>query len=83
MTGSMIEVVGLAREQLFHKGSKSQHYGVVLELEDGSWYELRRIGGHPFSDPETKALIGKRIKVTGMEDLAARMFRFSKVEVCP
>lgn len=47
-------------------GSKSEHVGVVLVSEEGE-YELRRVGGNAFQDPELEKLVGKDLRVAGEE----------------
>lgn len=59
-----VELRGTVMEKLFAEGSKSEHTGIFLHTEDGD-YQLRRLGGNPFSDPELKKLIGEEVIATG------------------
>ncbi len=60
-----IELTGTVVQKKFGAGSKSEHDAIYLETDKGD-YQLRRLGGNPFSDPELKKLIGKKITATGM-----------------
>lgn len=59
-----IELTGKVVQKKFGEGSKSEHDAIYLETEEGA-YQLRRLGGNPFSDPELKKLVGKNITATG------------------
>lgn len=60
-----IELTGKVIQKKFGDGSKSEHNAVYLETTEGD-YQLRRLGGNPFSDPELNKLIGKKINATGI-----------------
>ncbi|HVF96230.1 MAG TPA: hypothetical protein VM871_02855 [Flavisolibacter sp.] len=62
---SKTSVTGTVIEKKFGTGSKSEHHGIYLQTEKGD-FQLRRVGGNPFSDPELKKLVGKKITATGM-----------------
>jgi phosphoglucomutase len=59
-----VELDGHVTKHLAAKGSKSEHQGIFLETEGGS-YALRRRGGNPFFDPELEKLVGKTIHCKG------------------
>lgn len=59
-----VELRGTVVEKPFGEGSKSEHAGIFLQTEDGD-YQLRRLGGNPFADPELKKFIGKEVMATG------------------
>ena len=61
-------------------GSKSQHQAAMLVTADGK-FKLRIQGGHPFSDPEVDALVGKRIRGEGF--VSAGQFIMERYEVIP
>jgi hypothetical protein len=73
-----MELEGLVVRKRINIGSKSEHDATVLETEDGE-FKLRRQGGHPFSDSDVQALIGKRIRATGF--VAAGQFIIERWEV--
>jgi len=60
-----IELTGKVIQKKFAEGSKSEHNAVYLETPEGS-YQLRRLGGNPFSDPELNKFVGKKINATGI-----------------
>ena len=60
-----VELTGKVIQKKFAEGSKSEHNAVYLETPEGS-YQLRRLGGNPFSDPELNKLVGKKINATGI-----------------
>ena len=60
-----VELQGKVVLKKFATGSKSEHDAVFLETDDHS-YQLRRLGGNPFDDPELKALVGKNVKAKGL-----------------
>ena len=60
-----IELTGKVIQKKFAEGSKSEHNAVYLETPEGS-YQLRRLGGNPFSDPDLNKLVGKKINATGI-----------------
>ena len=60
-----VELTGKVIQKKFAEGSKSEHNAVYLETPGGT-YQLRRLGGNPFSDPLLNKLIGKKINATGI-----------------
>lgn len=62
---NMLELQGKVVLKKFAEGSKSEHDAVFLETDDHS-YQLRRLGGNPFDDPELKAMVGKKVKAKGL-----------------
>ena len=60
-----VELTGKVIQKKFAPGSKSEHDAIYLETDQGD-FQLRRLGGNPFSDPELKKLVGKKIIATGM-----------------
>jgi len=60
-----VELTGKVVKKKFATGSKSEHDAIYLETEKKS-YQLRRIGGNPFFDPELKKLVGCNVTATGM-----------------
>jgi len=65
------ELTGKVIEKKFAPGSKSEHDAIYLETDHGD-FQFRRRGGNPFSDPELKKLVGKKITATGI--LSGRLF---------
>jgi hypothetical protein len=59
-----MEMTGRVVRQELAGGSKSEHHGVVLETEGGS-FVLRREEGNPFRDEALDALVGQRIRARG------------------
>ena len=59
-----IELTGVVIEKAFGTGSKSEHTAIFLQTADGD-YQLRRMGGNPFSDPELKNLVGEKVVARG------------------
>jgi hypothetical protein len=59
-------------------GSKSEHEAAVLVASDGE-YKLRVKGGHPFSDPEVQALVGKQIRAEGF--VSASQFIMERYQI--
>ena len=57
-------VQGHVVRMMLNEGSKSEHEGVVLHSDKGS-FELRRKGANPFSDPGLDELVGKSIVAEG------------------
>ena len=55
----------LIREKLVERGTGSEHTGVVLITDEGKELTLVRLGGNPFRDEATRALIGKVIEAEG------------------
>jgi len=60
-----IELTGKVIKKKFAEGSKSEHNAVYLETHEAT-YQLRRLGGNPFADPELNKLVGKKINATGV-----------------
>jgi hypothetical protein len=65
------DLEGLVVRKRINIGSKSEHDATMLATKDGE-FKLRRQGGHPFSDPDVEALVGKRIRARGF--VSARQF---------
>jgi hypothetical protein len=61
------------------KGTGSEHLGAVLSTDTGERLVLVRLRGHPFNDPQTRALDGQRVEVEGYR-LGAEI-RFTKVDL--
>ena len=61
---SEIELTGQVVQRRFALGSKSEHESIYLETDTGA-YQLRRLGGNPFSDPELQKLVGTKLTATG------------------
>jgi hypothetical protein len=59
-------------------GSKNEHHAAVLVTSSGE-FKLRVQGGHPFSDPEVDALVGKRIRGEGV--VSAGQFLMERYDV--
>jgi len=62
---NMMELQGKVVLKKFAEGSKSEHDAVFLETGDQS-YQLRRLGGNPFDDPELRSMVGKTVKAKGL-----------------
>lgn len=60
-----MQLTGKLVQKKFAAGSKSEHDAIYLETEKGD-YQLRRLGANPFSDPELKKLLGKKVIATGV-----------------
>jgi hypothetical protein len=73
-------LAGRAVEELVQRGTASEHAAVVLRTEDGERVVLQRIGGNPFDDEETRALIGRDVRVEGFR--IGRIFRYRKATPC-
>jgi hypothetical protein len=58
-------VAGYVETRDVLKGTGSEHQGVVLTTDSGEQLRLQRIGGNPFSDPETMKLIGHKVSLVG------------------
>ncbi len=56
---------GRASLQRVNRGTGSEHIAVVLETSAGERLNLVRLGGNPFSDPQTRKLAGQRVEVEG------------------
>lgn len=61
----LVTLTGIVREQRIKRGTASEHTGVVLLTDSGEEHPLVRLGGNPFNDPSTRALIGKVVEVEG------------------
>ena len=61
-------------------GSKSEHDAVLLVTDAGE-YQLRRLGGNPFRDPELDTLVGRTIHAEGQ--LHGHILIMSKWEMGP
>jgi hypothetical protein len=68
------KVAGYIETQLVLGGTASEHEGVVLTTDAGERLRLQPIGGNPFSDPDTKRLIGHKVSLTGYR--LGRTFRY-------
>ena len=66
-----MEVTGKVIQKKFAPGSKSEHDAIYIETDQGD-FQLRRLGGNPFSDPELIKLVGKKITAAGV--LNGRLF---------
>lgn len=73
------ELTGTVIEKEFGTGSKSEHRGIYLQTDEGD-YQLRRVGGNPFSDPELKKLVGEKVRATGM--LSQVLFLANSIKKC-
>ena len=60
-----VELTGKVIQKKFAPGSKSEHDAIYIETDHGD-FQLRRLGGNPFSDPELIKLVGKKITATGV-----------------
>lgn len=56
---------GKVVEKRVSAGSKSERTAVVLQTTDGEELVIRRVGGHPFRDPQVAALVGQTIEARG------------------
>jgi hypothetical protein len=54
-----MQIQGRVVRRPFGTGTKSEHEGLMLET-DGGTYRLRRVGGNPFHDPELDLLVGQQ-----------------------
>jgi hypothetical protein len=72
-----MELTGKVIQKKFAAGSKSEHDAIYLETDQGD-FQLRRLGGNPFSDPELKKLVGKKITATGI--LNEKLFVANKIK---
>lgn len=62
----MVQYQGAVIKKRFGEGSKSEHDAVMLEIQEGKRYRLRREGGNPFFDEELEKLVGKKIRCRGL-----------------
>lgn len=74
-----VELTGTVIEKVFGAGSKSEHTAVYLQTEDGD-YQLRRLGGNPFADPDLKKWVGE--KVTAIGRVTQSLFVASSLKKC-
>ena len=77
---SEVELTGTVVEKAFGTGSKSEHKAVFLHTDECD-YQLRRLGGNPFSDPELKKLIGEKVVATGR--ITQSLFVAAKLKKAP
>ena len=68
---------GKVVKKTFGKNSKSEHQAIYLEISECS-YQLRRMGGNAFSDPELNKLVGKNITAIGI--LTGNLFLASHIK---
>lgn len=81
MQRPMISLEGIAELHPIRSGTASAHEGMVLAMDDGTRLILVRLGGHPFHDEETRALVGRRIKAHEYE--VNGELRYASVEILP
>ena len=48
-----------------HRGTRSEHTGIVLDTSGGERLILVRLGANPFDDEETRKLDGRSLEVDG------------------
>lgn len=48
-----------------HRGTGSEHTGIVLDTSEGERLILVRLGANPFDDEETRKLDGHSLEVDG------------------
>lgn len=65
MPASQLEISGRVGRRRVDIGSKSERDAVVLNLNGGGHYILRRANGPSFGDTGLDSLIGSSIKVQG------------------
>ena len=61
----VVRLKGQVFAAVVQRGTGSEHEGVVLETPSGERLRLVRLGGNPFSDPETLRLVGRRVEAKG------------------
>jgi len=61
----VVRLEGQAVAEVVQRGTASEHEGVVLETAAGERLRLVRLGGNPFSDPETRSLVGRKVALKG------------------
>ena len=64
-TRQLERVRGRASLAAVHRGTGSEHAGVVLETAKGERLILVRLGANPFDDEETRRLDGLALEVEG------------------
>lgn len=60
-----VSLSGIVTRRILAPGSKSEHTGVVLRIEGGEEYALRRVGGNAFDDAKLNSLLDRRIDASG------------------
>lgn len=73
-----VTIVGKVVHRKINPGSKSERKAIVLTGSDGD-YTLRRRGVAPYHDEALMALIGKRVRATGI--ISARQLIMSEYGV--
>jgi hypothetical protein len=66
MQAGYTQITGKVARTRIAPGSKSDRVGVVLRVDDGREYVLRRMGGNAFRDSALEALIGSTITAHGV-----------------
>ena len=56
---------GVVERADVRRGTGSEHRGVVLVSDAGDRLILQRVGGNPFDDEPTRALVGRRVRAEG------------------
>jgi hypothetical protein len=74
-------IEGRAGCETVHRGTASEHDGVVLTTSQGEKLVLERIGGNPFEDTDTRGLIGREVAVEGFR--LGAVFRYVNVTEKP
>lgn len=69
------ELQGRVITETVLRGTGSEHTGIILETKQGEHFRLQRVGGNPFSDPITRDLVGRVVKVKGFR--LGDIFRFT------
>jgi hypothetical protein len=59
-----VKLAGVERMARVARGTKSEHLGIVLRTNGGT-FRLRRRGGHAFGDPALRRLVGARLQGEG------------------
>lgn len=70
---------GVLKKEIIQQGSKSEHVGMVLIVNDKK-YRIVRVGKNPFMDDELEKLEGSCVVVEG--DLIDRLIRAEKITMC-
>jgi len=73
-----VRLAGPVIRKRINVGSKSDHEAVVLVCARGE-FKLRRRGGPPFVDEALDALVGKRIRASGI--VSAGQFIVDAIEI--
>jgi hypothetical protein len=74
-------IEGRAASETVHRGTASEHEGVVVTTLDGEKLVLERVGGNPFEDGDTQVLIGHEVAVEGFR--LGSIFRYVKATEKP